>query len=150
AGRGNTAQLRVTDAGREALALARRRTARTELDTALDADGLSLRIVGALGHLAASPDLSVSDLARRAGVSAPSMLATVRRLEERGHVQRLGPAGRGNTAQLRVTDAGREALALARRRADELDGTLFGALPPADRAALLALLGRAAASLLRR
>ncbi|MDQ2707033.1 MAG: MarR family transcriptional regulator [Actinomycetota bacterium] len=37
-----------------------------------------------LGHLAGEPGLSYSELGRRAGVTAQSMQATLRQLEERG------------------------------------------------------------------
>ncbi|MCD0483532.1 MarR family winged helix-turn-helix transcriptional regulator [Streptacidiphilus sp. ASG 303] len=122
------------------------RLARSALDGALARDGLSLRHIGAIGHLAARPGLSLTELARRADVSAPSMLATVRRLEEAGLVHRVTPPGRGRTARLEATDAGRSALAAARRHAAALDDRLLAGLGQDDRSTLTALLLRAAAN----
>lgn len=97
--------------GRPALLLlALGRLVREEVERALDAKGLSLRHLSALGHLSREPGLSYSTLGRRAGVTAQSMQATVRQLEQIGAVRRVTPAGRGRTAELRVTDAGRRLL----------------------------------------
>ena len=59
------------------------------VDDELAALGLTLRHLSALGHLSHRPDLSYSDLARRARITTQSMHATVRSLEERGAVQRV-------------------------------------------------------------
>lgn len=104
--------------------------------------GLTLRHLGALGHLVHRPDLSCSDLARRAGVTAQTMHATVRGLEELGAVRRA-LAGHGHPARLEVTDRGRELLdavrAMARRMEDELLADLTGEQRDALRVALRAL-----------
>ncbi|MFE6779704.1 MarR family winged helix-turn-helix transcriptional regulator [Streptomyces sp. NPDC057702] len=99
------------------------RLVREEIDHALGARGLSLRHVSALGHLSREPGLSYSSLARRAGVTAQSMQATVRQLEQAGAVARQSPAGRGRTAELRVTTRGRELLG-------ELDAVVHAAEEP--------------------
>ncbi|MBB5939645.1 MarR family winged helix-turn-helix transcriptional regulator [Streptomyces zagrosensis] len=99
------------------------RLVREEIDHALEAQGLSLRHLSALGHLSREPGLSYSALARRAGVTAQSMQATVRQLEKSGSVTRESPVGRGRTAELRVTAHGRETLS-------ELDGVLRAAEEP--------------------
>ncbi len=99
------------------------RLMREEIDSALGARGLSLRHVSALGHLSREPGLSYSALARRAGVTAQSMQATVRQLEKAGAVARESPAGRGRTAELRVTARGRDLLG-------ELDGVVRAAEEP--------------------
>ncbi|MFT2020372.1 MarR family winged helix-turn-helix transcriptional regulator [Streptomyces sp. 796.1] len=99
------------------------RLMREEIDRALEARGLSLRHVSALGHLSREPGLSYSALARRAGVTAQSMQATVRQLERAGAVARQSPAGRGRTAELRVTARGRDMLS-------EVDGVLSATEEP--------------------
>ena len=118
------------------------RVLQRRVDEELAALGLTLRHLGALGHLAHRPDLSYSDLARRAGVTAQSMHATVRGLEELGAVRRT-LAGHGHAARLEVTDRGRELLDAVRAATERLDRELLAGLSDAQRAelrtALLAL-----------
>jgi DNA-binding MarR family transcriptional regulator len=105
------------------------------LNAALRPHGLSLRHLGALGHLAGSPGLSYTHLARRARVTVQSMHATVAALTELGAVGE--PAGgRGRAALLEVTDRGRELLAAARDVVAALDAEFTAALPPPARAGL--------------
>ncbi|MFJ5520970.1 MarR family winged helix-turn-helix transcriptional regulator [Streptomyces griseoluteus] len=101
------------------------RIVRDAVDARLADDGLSLRHLGVLSHLAASPGLSISELARRAKISAPSMLATIRQLEADDLVERTTPNGRGNTAQLQLTGAGRTARATALTALAALDDVLL-------------------------
>jgi DNA-binding MarR family transcriptional regulator len=77
------------------------------LDAALVGAGTSRRQLGALGHLRRTPGLSVSELARRAGVTPQSMHATVGQLEEDGLLERAG-TGRGRRAGLVVSELGLE------------------------------------------
>lgn len=114
------------------LLVAAGRTAQRRLDEGLAEHGLSLRHIGALGHLVNRPDLSYSDLARRAGITSQSMHATVRRLEELDAVRREYP-GHGHRARLEVTDHGRELLASAGRLAGRIDAELIGDLPAEQR-----------------
>lgn len=101
------------------------RQAQRRLEDALAPHGLTLRHLGALGHLSRRPDLSYSDLARRAGVTSQSMHATVRQLEALDAVRRDHP-GHGHRARLEVTDRGRELLATAGQAAAAIDQELFG------------------------
>lgn len=101
--------------------------------------GLTLRHLGALGHLSRRPELSYSELARRAGITVQSMHATVRGLEELGAVRRT-LAGHGHPARLEVTAHGRELLAAVRAAAQRLDGELLPTLTPDQRTALHAAL----------
>ena len=117
------------------LLIAAGRTAQRRLDEALAERGLALRHVGALGHLARQPDLSYSDLARRAGITPQSMRATVRQLEELGAVRRTLP-GHGHAARLEVTPHGRDLLAWAGEQARELDDELVGDVAPDQREAV--------------
>jgi DNA-binding MarR family transcriptional regulator len=110
--------------------------------------GLSLRLLGALGHLARDEGLSYSDLARRARVTAQSMHATVGRLADLGAVEAADP-GRGRRAGLRVTDGGRrllaDGLAVLAAVDEELSAALAssgGALDPSVLPAVLGVAGR--------
>lgn len=105
------------------------------VDEELAAHGLTLRHFGALGHLSRRPDLSYSDLARRAGVTTQSMHTTVRALEERGAVERV-LAGHGHAARLEITERGRELLAELARAGARLDEEVLGQLTQEQRAAL--------------
>ena len=93
--------------------------------------GLTLRHLGALGHLSRHPEMSYSDLARRAHVTSQSMNATVRALEEVGAVQRTLP-GQGYAARLEVTARGRELLQSASAAATRLDDNLARNLPASE------------------
>lgn len=99
------------------------------LNSALRPHGLSLRHLGALGHLAASPGLSYTDLARRGQVTVQSMHATVAALTEFGAVREPG-GGRGRAALLEVTDRGRELLAIGRGVVAAMDADFTAAVPP--------------------
>ena len=102
------------------LLVAAGRIAQRRIDAALAEHGLTLRHLGALGHLAHSPDLSYSDLALRAGVTVQSMHATIAALIERGAIATADPA-RGRRAQLRLTEHGRQLLTTAAGIAQRLD-----------------------------
>jgi DNA-binding MarR family transcriptional regulator len=118
------------------------RTLQRRVDEELAALGLTLRHLGALGHLSHRPDLSYSDLARRGRVTAQSMHATVRALEERGAVRRTLP-GHGHAARLEITDEGRRLLDAVRAAAERLDDELLADLSHEERAALVKTLLRA-------
>ncbi|GAA0930358.1 MarR family winged helix-turn-helix transcriptional regulator [Pseudonocardia zijingensis] len=104
------------------------RVVQRRVEAALAPHGLTLRHLGALGHLSRRPDTSYSDLARRAGVTAQSMHATVRQLQELGAVA-TAETGQGRRARLDVTDRGRELLAEVGATLRELDAELFRDLP---------------------
>ncbi|GAA0425963.1 MarR family transcriptional regulator [Streptomyces luteireticuli] len=104
----------------------------------------SMRLMGALGHLVHEPGLSYSELARRAGVTAQSMQATVGQLERAGAVTRVTPAGRGRTAALHVTDEGRRMLTEMRQVLAGLEEPLTEGLSAEERAVLTAALARMA------
>ena len=101
--------------------------------------GLTMRHLGALGHLAHQPDLSYSDLARRSRVTSQSMHATVRQLEELGAVRRT-LAGQGHRARLEVTERGQQLLDTARQAAFGLDAQVMADIPEADRETFLRVL----------
>lgn len=102
------------------------RIIRDEAERALRAHGSSLRHLSALGHLSRHPGLSYSELGRRAGITAQSMQATLRQLEDRGAVERRSVPGRGRTAQLHVTSAGIEMLRQGEHALRDADRRLLG------------------------
>jgi len=97
------------------------RVAQRRLDHALSRHGLTLRHVGAMGHLARSPGLSYSDLARRARITPQSMHATMGQLTELGAVV-TETRGRGTYPQL--TEHGKQLLAVAAGVAATCDAEL--------------------------
>jgi DNA-binding MarR family transcriptional regulator len=86
------------------------RVAQRRFESALANQHLTLRHIGAIGHLAHTPDLSYSDLARRARVTPQSMHATIGQLVELGAVT---TETRGRATILQLTAHGHELLALA-------------------------------------
>ena len=118
------------------------RVVRDEVEGRLRRSGSSLRQLSALGHLSHEPGLSYSELARRAGVTAQSMQATLRQLQDVGAVERRSQPGRGNTARLHVTARGADLLRRGAEAVAETDQNLFGDLPPDQRAGLSAVLVR--------
>ncbi|MEM9131265.1 MAG: MarR family transcriptional regulator [Actinomycetota bacterium] len=104
---------------------------REQLDEQLGEFDITMRHLGPLGHLAASPELSTSDLARRAGVTPQSMRATVDHLESIGAVEHRRH-GQGKASELLVTEAGRELLQQARDIVAELDTELLGDIDYTD------------------
>lgn len=116
------------------------RTIRVEVEAGLREHGTSLRHLSALGHLSREPGLSYSELGRRAGVTAQSMQATLRQLEELGGVERRTLPGRGRTAELVVTPAGQELIATGFRVMREVEQKVLAPLDDEQRQALTALL----------
>ena len=111
-----------------------------ELDSELTAEGLSIRHLGTLGHLARDPGLSYSELARRAGVTVQSMHNTVRGLVERGAV-RPGPDGvPGRAATLTVTAEGHRLLGRAGELMAAAEERLLAGVPETDRATVTRVL----------
>jgi DNA-binding MarR family transcriptional regulator len=106
------------------------------VDEALAAHGIGYRHLSALGHVAASPEISYSDLARRASVTAQSMQATLSRLEELGIVKRVGATGQGQRARLAVTTKGRRLLDTCRQALTDVEAEMLAALSPKNREAL--------------
>lgn len=120
------------------LLIAAGRAAQRRLDIQLAEDGMTLRHVGALGHLAHTDGLSYSDLARRARVTPQSMQATMTQLAERGAIT---IETRGRAAYPQLTELGHQLLANAATIAADLDETFF-ATTPEDTAALRQALER--------
>nr|WP_269330558.1 MarR family winged helix-turn-helix transcriptional regulator [Kineosporia babensis] len=116
------------------------RTIRTEVEAGLKVEGTSLRHLSALGHLNREPGLSYSELGRRAGVTAQSMQATLRQLEDLGAVERRTLPGRGRTAELAVTEIGTGMMTTGFRVISEVEAKILEPLDEEQRRALTALL----------
>lgn len=124
---GDAAGLRpVTAAGQSLvtsttmLLIAAGRSAQRDLEASLAEHGVTLRHLGTLGHLARSPGLSYSDLARRADVTVQSMHATIASLVDLGAIEADTPE-RGRAAKLRLTEAGHQLLSTAAATAHDID-----------------------------
>jgi DNA-binding MarR family transcriptional regulator len=97
------------------------RAAQRRFEGALAEHGLTLRHLGALGHLARDRELTYSDLARRARVTPQSMQATMVQLADLGAVE---TQTRGRAAYPQLTDHGRHLLTLAVQIAAACDDAL--------------------------
>lgn len=128
------------------LLIALGRIARERVDVGLRPQGLSLRHLSALGHLSRQPGLSYSELGRRAGITAQSMQATLRQLEQLGAVERRTSPGRGRTAELHISKAGGRLLQQGQQVILDVEGELLADLTVEDREALGSLLMRAFAN----
>jgi DNA-binding MarR family transcriptional regulator len=107
------------------------RRAQQALDAALAELGLSMRHLGALGHLSRHQDLSISDLARRSGITPQSMHTTINDLEALGALDRT-VGGRGRRAELTVTAEGHRLLEAGKAAVDTVDERLQADLGPLD------------------
>lgn len=108
---------------------------RSAVEDAIADLGLTIRHLGALGHLAHQPELSYSDLARRASVTSQSMRATIDQLAALDAVS-IDTEGQGKAARLAVTQAGHDLLDTCRQRISNLDDQLTATLGANDRQAL--------------
>lgn len=112
------------------------RRVRVRVDAALAEHGLTYRHLAALGHLAGNPDLSYAELARRSGVTTPSVQATLAHLQEHGAIEQRNQAKRGLRAQLRVTESGTRLLGLGTAAIYRVEQQLVAAVAIEDRPAL--------------
>lgn len=99
------------------------------LDRELRDLGLTTRKYGLLAHISAVPGGSFSALARRSQITVQSAHAAVRTLVDAGLVED-GTAHAGAASELRVTDAGRAALAAADSVIARLDAELRATAAP--------------------
>lgn len=99
-----------------------------QLAAALKDLGISTRKFGLLGHIAAEPGISFSELARRSHITVQSAHTAVRTLVDDGLVADA-TAHAGAASDLTVTPQGEAALLAARDRLAQLDGALGAQLP---------------------
>lgn len=111
----------------------------------------------ALGHVAVSALASIDragsvrpgDLARIEGIAAPGMTRLVGDLEQRGLVERRDDPADGRSTLVRLTPAGSEALAQARRARAELVGDLIADCSDEELASIAVSVGALERALLR-
>ena len=102
--------------------------------------GISAAQLYVLQQLDERPALSLSDIAERTGTHQSSASVVVRRLTERGFVQRSTAKSDRRRVELELTEAGRD---LLKRAPKTIQGDLIAgseAMPEADRARLADLL----------
>ena len=124
------------------------RRVREQVDAALREHRLAYRHLAALGHLAADEGISYSELARRSGVTAQSMQATLAYLHKIGAVQRSDDTSQGRRARLHVTPHGRELITAGREVLAQSERDLLASLGDKQHAgfvhALLTIFGATA------
>lgn len=87
--------------------------------------GLSMRKFGILGHLRATPGLSFSALARRAGIKVQSLHPIIDALTGEGYVRTVGGVSQGRAATLELTDAGIKAVESGSLVLGDVDRAVF-------------------------
>lgn len=100
----------------------------THLGAALKDVGLTTRKYALLAHVAATPGISFSELARRSQITVQTAHTAVRTLVVEGFVTDA-TAHAGSASELRVTEHGAAALAEAEKRLRALDKTLTQGAP---------------------
>jgi DNA-binding MarR family transcriptional regulator len=105
--------------------------------------GLSVQQYTTLSILAARPDLSNAQLARRALVTPQSMLEILAMLERRGLVQRRADPTHGQILRATLTPAGNALLKTADPAVEEIHAQIFDGLSAPERAAAERALRRA-------
>lgn len=100
----------------------------------------------ALSMIAMEPEINQATLARRLDVAGPSVMKMIDALEGAGYIERRGVVGDRRRYSLGLTPAGTGLLQTLRARMAAYEERLAGALSPAERRQLLALLNRLVAS----
>jgi DNA-binding MarR family transcriptional regulator len=114
---------------------------------AVKSAGLTVPQYAALFALAGSPGVSGAELARVCLVTPQAMTVVLKNLQRRGLVERTPHPWYRNVLQTRLTDAGREALAVADRAAVTVERRIADALTPGERDVLRDLLARVSRAL---
>ncbi|WP_460662918.1 MarR family winged helix-turn-helix transcriptional regulator [Kribbella swartbergensis] len=116
-------------------------SARVRVEEVLSAFGIGLRGLGILAHIAAEPDLSYSALARRSNVTVQTMTASIKALQNSGHIAPRDPTRAGRAARLLLTPYGEETLAAVDKSIAAMSDSWLP-LDPEERKTLAALLGK--------
>ncbi len=112
------------------------RTIRAEMRSQRTAD-LSVPQFRALGFIDRNDGASLSDLAEHMGLTLPTVSKLVDGLVARGLVGRRDDQRDRRRAMLRITPAGHDILAVARKKAQQSLGRRLAALSRADQAVVL-------------
>jgi DNA-binding MarR family transcriptional regulator len=108
---------------------------RREMRARLSQCELSVAEYTTLSVLAARPELSNAQLARRALVTPQSMIEILGQLERRGLVQRAVDPDHGRILRATLTPKGHEVLAIATPEVAALNEELFAGVPANQRRA---------------
>jgi DNA-binding MarR family transcriptional regulator len=111
---------------------------RREMRARLSECELSVAEYTTLSVLAARPELSNAQLARRALVTPQSMIEILGQLERRGLVRRQVDPDHGRILRATLTERGHDVLATATPGVDALNEELFAGVPARERRAALA------------
>ncbi len=109
---------------------------------ALKPAGLTLAQYVALTELHSQPGITSASLARACLVTPQAMMVVLKSLEEQGLIARSLHPRHPNVLELRITDAGREALDEGRQRVTPVERRVIGAFSPEELDVLAALLTR--------
>jgi DNA-binding MarR family transcriptional regulator len=104
--------------------------------------GLTVPQYSALFALSGHPGISGAALARACLVTPQAMTVVLKNLEERDFVERSAHPWHRNVLEIRLTEAGREALEAADERAVVIEQAIANELTPTERETLRRLLSR--------
>ncbi|MEC3954668.1 MarR family transcriptional regulator [Nocardia sp. CDC153] len=113
-------------------------------NAALKPAGVTIPQYAALYVLSENPGISAAELARRCGVTAPTMNTVLGNLRDRGLIERTPHAWHRNVLETRLTDAGRKVMREADSRAVPVERALAAEFTAAELASLMDMLTRAA------
>jgi len=99
---------------------------------------------GVLVLIDETPGLNQSELARALGIERSTMVGVIDQLQDRGLVMREKSPNDKRAHSLNLTDAGRDLLNAVKPRVVEHERRIAANLDPADRSALIDMLGRIA------
>jgi DNA-binding MarR family transcriptional regulator len=109
---------------------------------ALKPSGVTLAQYVALVELDRQPGITGAALARASLVTPQAMMVVLKSLEEQGLIGRAPHPRHPSVLELRMTDAGQEALAAARRLAEPVERQVLGSFSADELEVLGALLAR--------
>jgi len=104
--------------------------------------GLTLGQYVALAELIDKPGITAATLARACLVTPQAMMIVLKTMEDQGLVSRSPHERHPNVLELRITDAGRDVLHLARERVEPLERRVSDAFSARDLKMFCALLSR--------
>ncbi|GAB2446717.1 MarR family winged helix-turn-helix transcriptional regulator [Nocardia tengchongensis] len=113
-------------------------------NAALKPTGVTIPQYAALYVLSENPGISAAELARRCGVTPPTMNTVLTNLRDRGLIERTPHAWHRNVLETSLTDEGRKVMRAADKRAVPVERALAAEFTEAESAALIAMLERAA------
>jgi DNA-binding MarR family transcriptional regulator len=109
---------------------------------ALKPVGLTLAQYVALAELERQPGITGASLARASLVTPQAMMVVLKSLEDQGLISRAPHTRHPNVLEVRLTDAGREALGATRKPIAAVERRIAGAFSAAELDTLASLLTR--------